>query len=187
MKMAEVQKRLSEGNSKFAESNTDYKSLVPSQHPNVAVIACSDSRVDPIITMSARLGEIFVPGRPIGEAIDDTTVAGVEYFVAHLGGESVIVAGHTGCGALTAALNLLNGKPPEEAALFRVVKGLSLNISPKDDLETAAWTNARAQAKELLRRSECVSGAVRQGRLDLGVMVYNLSTGRISDIELIKP
>ncbi len=188
MRMAEVQRKLKEGNTEFAATNTDYKSLVSGQHPNVAMVSCSDSRVDLAIVLSARLGEIFQPGRPIGEAMDDTTVAGFEYAVAHLGVESMIIAGHTGCGALTEALKLLKeGASPKEAALFRTIKGLSNNISADYDLETAAWENARKQASELLRRSESVSSAVRHGKAELGVLVYDISTGRISDIELVKP
>lgn len=185
MRMAEVQAKLKEGNSSFASTNTDYKALVSGQKPNATIVACSDSRVSPEIVHGARLGEIFVI-RTAGQAMDDAAIASIEYSIVHLGVESVIVEGHTGCGAVTAAMEALGGKMPKEATLFRVVKALSADIPKDADLDTAVWTNARARARELLRKSDCVSSYVMGGRLDLGVAVFDMRSGSVSDIELIR-
>lgn len=74
------------------------------QKPYAAVITCSDSRVAPELLFSAGLGELFVI-RTAGNVIGDSEFASLAYAVEHLHTSAVIVMGHTGCGAVKAALH----------------------------------------------------------------------------------
>lgn len=87
-----------------------YRQLVEhGQSPKVMVIACCDSRVDPSIIMGAKPGAMFMvrnvanlvpPYAPDG-AYHGTSAA-LEFGVAHLEVEHIIVLGHGHCGGISA-------------------------------------------------------------------------------------
>lgn len=72
------------------------------QHPYAVIVSCSDSRVIPEAIFSAGIGELFVI-RVAGNVVDDYQLGSIEYAVEHLGCRVVVVLGHTGCGAVSAA------------------------------------------------------------------------------------
>ena len=74
------------------------------QHPYAIVICCSDSRVIPEQIFSAGIGELFVI-RIAGNVMDKHQLGSVEYAAAHLGVKQIVMLGHTGCGAISAALS----------------------------------------------------------------------------------
>ena len=73
------------------------------QHPHAIVIACSDSRVIPEVIFAAGIGELFTI-RVAGNVLDRHQLGSIEYAAAHLHCPLIIVLGHTGCGAVGAAL-----------------------------------------------------------------------------------
>ncbi len=85
-----------------------YKTLVEKgQSPDVMVIACSDSRVNPSIIAQARPGELFIvrnvanlvpPYQPDGRR--HGTSAALEFAVRDLGVKDIIVLGHSHCGGI---------------------------------------------------------------------------------------
>ncbi|WP_142848577.1 carbonic anhydrase [Telmatospirillum sp. J64-1] len=89
------------------------RSLIQSgQRPEVMVIACSDSRVDPAILMNVEPGELFVvrnvanlvpPYQPDGSY--HGTSAALEFGVRDLKVRHVIVLGHSRCGGINALVN----------------------------------------------------------------------------------
>jgi carbonic anhydrase len=79
-----------------------------SQHPDVVTVCCSDSRVlQDHIWGNDRPGRIFTCGN-IGNRVVQRAEAGevvsgdVLYPVVHTGTDTILVVGHTGCGAVTA-------------------------------------------------------------------------------------
>lgn len=96
-----------------------YRELVEKgQSPKTLFIGCSDSRVVPNIITGTDPGDIFVD-RNVGNIVppyqhdkDGTAVsASIEYAVAHLHVEDIIVCGHTHCGACHA---LYENHAPDE-------------------------------------------------------------------------
>ena len=83
--------------------------LVKGQHPEILVIACSDSRVVPEMIFNATLGEIFVI-RTAGNVINEGELATVEYAIEHLKVKQIIVLGHTHCGAIHASIHNEKGR-----------------------------------------------------------------------------
>jgi carbonic anhydrase len=90
------------------------------QRPQVLLIACADSRVDPAILTRSEPGEIFVvrnvanlvpPYEPDGRYHD--TCAAVEYAVRHLRVEHIVVCGHSCCGGIQALMDQARGLPDE--------------------------------------------------------------------------
>lgn len=104
--------RLLQGNRRFAEGQAEHpwqdresrERLTNGQHPDVAVLACADSRVPPEIVFDQGLGDMFTI-RTAGQVIDDAVIASLEYAIEHLGVRLLVVLGHEGCGAVKAAVD----------------------------------------------------------------------------------
>ena len=102
-----LRERLIEGNRAYQRTLdrallTD--TAVNGQHPYAVVVCCSDSRVIPEQIFQAGLGELFVV-RVAGNVLGDRQLGSIEYAAEHLHCGQVIVLGHTGCGAVAAALS----------------------------------------------------------------------------------
>ena len=78
------------------------------QHPYAVVVSCADSRVIPEAIFSAGIGDLFVI-RVAGNVVGNYELGSIEYAVEHLGCRLVLVLGHTGCGAVNAALSENHG------------------------------------------------------------------------------
>jgi len=99
-----------------------WKSLREGQNPDVMVIACSDSRVDPAQIFDVNPGEIFVV-RNVAALVPpfETTPghhgvsAALEFAVQVLKVKQIVVMGHGLCGGCNAALTQeLRDAPPGE-------------------------------------------------------------------------
>lgn len=98
--------RLCKGNKDYQKSGSvelRLKTAREGQNPYAIVICCSDSRVIPEQIFSAGIGELFVI-RVAGNVLNDHQLGSIEYAAAHLGCKLIIMLGHTGCGAVAAAL-----------------------------------------------------------------------------------
>lgn len=104
--------RLVDGNRRFAQGRSQGPNRDPlrvretaaQQRPFAAVLACSDSRVSPTILFDWGIGDLFVV-RTAGNVLDDVALASLEFAVGHCDVPLVLVLGHTGCGAVRAALD----------------------------------------------------------------------------------
>ena len=105
--------RLKAGNERYLRARTSTSDISPElraqtaaegQHPYAIVLACSDSRVIPEAIFSADIGDLFVI-RVAGNIVDNHQMGSIEYADEHLGCHLVVVLGHTGCGAVEAAIH----------------------------------------------------------------------------------
>ena len=82
------------------------------QRPKTAMIACSDSRVDPAIVLDCEPGDLFVI-RNVANLVPPCeydssyhgTSAALEFAVCHLEVENIIIFGHTQCGGIHSMLS----------------------------------------------------------------------------------
>ena len=103
-----------------------YRDLVErGQSPRVMIIACCDSRVDPATILNTRPGDLFMvrnvanlvpPYEPHGDY--HGTSAALEFAVAGLKIEHIIVLGHAYCGGVKAFLDGLYGAEAESEYRF---------------------------------------------------------------------
>ncbi|MBD5131578.1 MAG: carbonic anhydrase [Clostridiales bacterium] len=109
--------RLKDGNKVYINCATGVGDISPErrqytsehgQKPYAVIVSCSDSRVIPESIFSAGIGDLFVI-RVAGNVIDNSQLGSIEYATEHLGCKLVVVLGHTGCGAVSAAVNENNG------------------------------------------------------------------------------
>ena len=111
-------RQLVEGNERFAAGKPEHPHEVRSwrdrlkegQKPFATIIACSDSRVPPELVFDQGFGDLFMI-RVAGNILSPGVVGSIEYAADHLGTPLLVVLGHEGCGAVTAAL-----ASPEELA-----------------------------------------------------------------------
>lgn len=80
---------------------------VPTQHPFAAVLGCSDARVPIELIFSEGPNDLFVV-RVAGNVLGTDVLGSLKFAVEHLGAslKLVVVLGHSGCGAVTAAVDV---------------------------------------------------------------------------------
>lgn len=96
------------------------------QQAFAAVIGCSDARVPPELLFGRAANELFVI-RVAGNALGEDVLGSLDYAVAHLAEtlRLIVVLGHTGCGAITAAVDVyLHPIQIEESIDTRSVRSL---------------------------------------------------------------
>lgn len=105
--------RLKDGNVAYLRSNSYSDRTGPEirletaengQHPYAVILGCADSRAIPELIFHAGIGELFTI-RSAGNVIGAHELGSMEYAVDHLGVKLIVVLGHTGCGAVAAALH----------------------------------------------------------------------------------
>jgi len=153
--------------------------LTGGQAPWAVVISCADSRVAPEWIFDAAPSDLFVI-RSAGNTAFDDAVASLEYAVDHLQVPLVLVVGHSGCGAVTAALS----NDPLTPLLSELVAPIRASFEPGDDLDRAIRHNARRSAAQLSAKSDLIRQAVEQGRLTIRSSVYDIASGRVTLLEV---
>jgi carbonic anhydrase len=151
------------------------EALASGQRPWAAVLGCADSRVAPEWLFASGSGELFEV-RSAGNTAFDAGVASLEYAVAELQVPLILVMGHSGCGAVTAAM----GSAPLTPLLEELVTPIRAALRPGLDLAAAVAANARATARALPRRSELLRDAQADGRLRIEAAVADIGSGRVS-------
>ena len=79
----------------------------PAQRPFAAIVGCSDARVPPELLFRRAPNELFVI-RVAGNALGEDVLGSLDYAIHHLADSLrlVVVLGHSGCGAITAAVDV---------------------------------------------------------------------------------
>jgi carbonic anhydrase len=78
---------------------------MPKQRPFAAVLGCSDARVPVELIFNEGPNDLFVV-RVAGNGLGTEVLGSLKYAVEHLSGslKLIVVLGHSGCGAVTAAV-----------------------------------------------------------------------------------
>ena len=184
MNQEQVLERLKAGNERFVsdklsgelQDSKRRSELTGGQWPWAIVLSCADSRVVPELAFDTGIGELFIL-RVAGNIANTDTIASIEYAVAHLKTEVIVVMGHESCGAVGAALaggdngyNLNHLLAQIEPAKAQASSG---------DVNTVVKKNAELSAKDLYDRSAIIKGAVDGGNLKIVSAFYNLGSGKV--------
>ncbi|MGQ0841126.1 SulP family inorganic anion transporter [Actinokineospora sp.] len=86
------------------------RGLATAQHPHALFLTCADARIMPNVITTSGPGDLFTV-RNVGNLVPDpresgdlSVHAGVQYAVDHLRVPTLMVCGHSNCGAMTALL-----------------------------------------------------------------------------------
>lgn len=187
----EAMQRLIEGNARYvanAPINTDYSvdrtSRAASQSPFAAIISCSDSRVAPELIFDQGPGQLFVI-RVAGNFLNEDGIATLEFGVAVLGIKTILVLGHTGCGAVSATISSIEDRELPPGHLPSLVNALRpavydvLPENPADLLVAATARNATLTAEKAMSEGPILSAAAAEGRLSAKAGIYDIATGKV--------
>lgn len=149
--------------------------LAAGQRPWASVLCCADSRVAPEWIFACGAGELFEV-RSAGNTAFDEGVASLEYAVAELAMPLILVMGHSGCGAVTAAM----ASNPLTPLLEDLVAPIRASLKPGADLAQSVRANAAAAATALPKRSSLLREAVDDGRLRIQAAYFDIGSGEVS-------
>lgn len=189
-------RRLKEGNKRFLAGGHSLTALdlekmrgelVSGQHPFAVVIACSDSRVPPTLIFDQDLGSLFVI-RVAGNVVGPSQVASVEYAVEVLESSLVVVVGHTGCGAIGAAVKAimdpdLHYSPSMDMLVGRITEAVDHDDTfdaaetVEEKCEIAGKANVTHALENLINFSDIIRTAVDEGTVQLVGSEYDMVTG----------
>jgi carbonic anhydrase len=159
--------------------------LVGSQYPIAAILSCSDSRVPPEIIFDQGPGDLFVV-RDAGNVVSTYGLASMEFAVAVLGVPLILVVGHSGCGAVAAALqsakerSTLPGHLPELVKAIQPAVDAAHGKHPSDLLAATINENVRLGMSNLKTRSDVIGDAIKSGKVGIAGGVYDLATGEVT-------
>lgn len=162
------------------------------QHPDIMLIACADSRVDPTDIFDAYPGQMFVarnvanlvPAPDLNEGYHGTTAA-IEYAVKVIGVGMIVVMGHESCGGIQGCIAGL-GRDPEggyvnkwlsqinhvcDRVVERGMEGQALQLEM--ELETVR------QSLDNLMKYDFISERVAAGTLKLQGAYFSIIQARL--------
>lgn len=158
------------------------------QKPFACVLACADSRVPVELIFDQTVGDVFVI-RVAGNVAGPMTVGSAEFAVAALGTPLVVVLGHTGCGAVQAAVNVTGGAESSgmSANLASVVEPIgpacefARGEHPEAEgsalVDHAVEANVRLQIGAMRASSAVLAGRIGKGEVGIAGAVYDLASG----------
>lgn len=184
MNANEIIDRLKEGNQRFMSDKLEHKlqdddrrkTLVPGQEPFAIILSCADSRVVPELAFDTGLGELFIL-RVAGNVANTSTIASIEYAVAHLKTKLIVVLGHESCGAVTAAVGGGDNGYNLNHLLAHINPAIAASGSA--NINDVVKKNAELVAKDLVDRSSILGQASESGGLQIVPAYYHLGSGEV--------
>ena len=182
--------RLKQGNRRFVEGRPRHRhsshewrqSLVSGQHPFAVVLSCADSRVPTELVFDQGCGDLFVI-RNAGNVMMDDVMGSIEYALLHLNTKLVVVMGHEGCGAVTAALKSREERakePKELQQVLRLIDPAIKRIDPRK--EDAVGQGVEANVRWTVERCEHMKkerDPQRTKAIAVVGAIYELRSGRV--------
>ncbi len=156
--------------------------LALEQRPFCVLVGCSDSRVSPELLFGRGLGELFIV-RNAGNVVDLAAMGSIEYGVAVLGAPLVVVLGHERCGAVQAAVDVVQNDTLYPGSIGQMIEPIIPAVlhaarEPGDDLlDRAVRANVRRIVKRLQTTEQMLLEPQRDGRLRIVGARYDLDDG----------
>lgn len=188
--------RLKKGNADFLADKPSTKTsrdsdrrmtIARGQVPFAILVGCSDSRVSPELLFDAGLGELFIV-RNAGNTVDTVALGSIQYGVQVLGAPLIIVLGHERCGAVEAALSVVEKHTVYPGSIGQmiepiipaVLKAKSTGTLKGEALLHAAVRENVSRIVTRLRTSEfALVEPLRAGKLRVVGAQYDLDDGKV--------
>ena len=185
-------KRLMDGNARYAANTPNERDFssgraarVQGQYPFAQILGCADSRVSPELAFDQGPGDIFVL-RVAGNILTPDLLASLEYGVQFLGIPLIMVLGHSGCGAVDAAIKVLKtkavlpGRLPQLVAEIKPSVIAAEKVKTGDLLDKAIAENVRRQVTRIRNSPPVVQKSYAAKKIDIVGGVYDIATGKVS-------
>ncbi len=177
---------------KKASDNDFFEHLSQGQNPEFLYIGCSDSRVTAEEMMGLDPGEVFVH-RNIANVISNTdlnAMSVIEYAVAHLGVQHIVVCGHYFCGGVKAAmqasdLGLLNPWLRNIRDVYRLHrKELDAITDEEKRYKRLVELNVEEQCINVIKTAVVQKAYVKSGSPVVHGWVFDVGTGKLIDLNI---
>jgi carbonic anhydrase len=176
------------GNLRFTSGRTSshrrdlaiLQQMMERPEPFAAVLSCADSRVPVEVVFDQTIGRLFVT-RVAGNIVTTEIVASLEYAAAVLGTHTILVMGHSRCGAVTAAIQSSDqgtAVPGQISALFPYIRPAVEQAGP--DVEATIRANVLVQAARLRDSSPLLSGLIKEGKLKVAAGYFDIRSGAVT-------
>lgn len=159
--------------------------IARAQYPIAVLVSCSDSRVPPELLFGRGLGELFII-RNAGNTIDTVAMGSLEYAVAELNVPLVVVMGHERCGAVSAAVSVVEKGATFPGSIGRMVEPIipavldARRSNPSDLLDASVRANVSRTVARLREFSEpMVLDRLEQRKLRIVGARYDLDDGNV--------
>ena len=190
---------------KYAQGDKTVQSMMEylschGQQPDIMVVSCCDSRVDPALILQCEPGDLFVvrnvaniiPPYEKDEAHHGTSAA-LEFGVRFLKVKHLILLGHSQCGGIKALINLNKDNNKHNNQNDFINNWVELIDLPKINNNIHPITDEDEYAKLALQQSyqNCLSfpwinEKVTQGTLQIHVWFFDIKAGQIFTCSDIK-
>ncbi len=175
--------------------------VVDYQEPDAFFLTCADSRIMPNVITSSGPGDLFTV-RNIGNLIprgphsDESLEAALAFAIAHVGVSSVVVCGHSACGAMRAVLHSAEEESSQAPVVDRWLRhahpslaalrldhpagraAAALGFNRVDQL---AVVNVATQV-EALTRHPLVGRAAAEAELRIIGLYFDIRTARVYEV-----
>ena len=159
--------------------------IAKAQYPIAVLVSCSDSRVPPELLFGRGLGELFII-RNAGNTLDTVAMGSLEYAVAELNVPLVVVMGHERCGAVSAAVSVVEEGATFPGSIGQMVEPIIPAVldarrrRPADLLDASVRANVSRTVGRLREFSEpLVLDRLRQRKLRIVGARYDLDDGNV--------
>lgn len=195
---------LIEGNERFRTGHRISRDLTrqmgltaDAQYPMAAILSCIDSRAPVELVFDLGLGDIFTV-RIAGNVARSKVIGSLEYACVVAGAKLILVMGHTSCGAVNAAVDLIDRKGSIAEAtgcdnLDLLIDAIQESIEPAEEptLHDMAADQKHAFANQVARRnvtntihrirtdSPALERLIQEGRIGIAGAMYDVATGAI--------
>ena len=180
----------------FTPNQDRYEELASNgQNPEVMIVSCCDSRVDPETIFQAMPGELFVV-RNVANLVPPYETSGMyhgvsaalEFAALNLRVRHIIVLGHSGCGGVRACLEhthreteaqfIRNWMSMLDDARDKILADPTLKpgLAQRSALEQEGIKTSLAN----LRTFPCIQTLEGRGRISLHGAYFDISTGTLS-------
>jgi carbonic anhydrase len=187
--------KLCRGNQRFVEGSPSHphqdwtrrEQTAGQQAPFAVLFGCMDSRVSAEIIFDRGLGDLAVV-RTAGHVVDTGVLGSLEFGVVVLKSPLVVVLGHDGCGAISAALSAYDsGQMPGGYVRDIVERVVPSMVTARQHGQSLADVDASDLMEEHVRhtvhliaeRSTPIADRIRSGDVGIVGAGYRLAEGRV--------
>jgi len=199
----QVLKVLKDGNERFAngqqilrDSSRQVDVTSAAQYPLAVVLSCMDSRVSTEMIFDLGLGDVFSI-RVAGNVAAEKIIGSLEYGCSIAGAKLLVVLGHTRCGAVTAAIDIVSkGISAREATgcenLDAVIDPISRSVFSAEDanekpaaadeafVRRVTLRNVQNTMAEVRKQSATLTKMIDQGDLLMIGGIYDVVSGQVA-------
>lgn len=191
--------RLKEGNLRFTSGMRSIEPLLShlrmrelaenGQKPFAIVLTCSDSRSPVEMIFDQGLGDLFVV-RVAGNVVAPSLLASIEFAAANFGSSTILVLGHSRCGAVNATIEHARNpttplpSPHLEELVGRIRPAVErslreCSLDHPELLPHSTRENVKRSMRLIQEQSTIVRELMDSGKISVAGALLDISTGHV--------